>query len=275
MADDTTQQDDQTNPSDDDQAKQDDGIISDDSTFSDDGASDDGSAAFGDASDDEDVTDDLSDVDFDDSDEDSDEEFAEDDDESDSEDLSDVDFSDEDLSELDEISDDEDVEDDGFDDLDDGDDFAAEDGAGDATVTPGGGQARKDAEAKGHKFVAQTKNFDIPDVVYKDYPGIINLILETESMNDEERQYWFQILPIMTDDQIQKFKEILVNEKEQLSKLDQEYETELKSLNDKHMIEWKEFETKEKRRKLQEAEAAEEEKEAAKQEELLKQLEDL
>ncbi|MBI2638189.1 hypothetical protein HYW83_01225 [Candidatus Peregrinibacteria bacterium] len=119
------------------------------------------------------------------------------------------------------------------------------------------------------------EKFDIPDTVKQQYPDLIPLILQTESMNDDERQYWFQILPIMTDEQVGKLREILMNEKNQLSALDKEYEQELKRINDKHVSEWKEFEAKEKRKKLQTAETATEKTEKEEEETLLKKLQGL
>jgi hypothetical protein len=119
------------------------------------------------------------------------------------------------------------------------------------------------------------EKFDIPDTVKQQHPDLIPLILQTESMNDDERQYWFQILPIMTDEQVGKLREILVNEKNQLASLDKEYEQELKRINDKHVSEWKEFEAKEKRQKLQSAESATQKSEQQQEEDLLKKLQGL
>lgn len=116
---------------------------------------------------------------------------------------------------------------------------------------------------------------NVPDLVKEKFPDLMGLINETESMNQEERDYWFQILPIMTEDQIAKFREILVSEKEQLSQLDKEYEEELTRLNEKHMIEWKEFESKEKREAIAGAEAQAEQDEKVAEEELLKRLTDI
>ncbi|MBU2524007.1 hypothetical protein KKG71_02330 [Patescibacteria group bacterium] len=124
-------------------------------------------------------------------------------------------------------------------------------------LPPGTGKSKKKAS-----------DFDIPDVVKKKHADLIQLILETESMNDEERDYWFQILPIMTDEQIEKFRAILENEKEQLAKLDAEYQEEIAKLNDKHVDEWKQFESEEERRKRQEAE----QKEAASDEDAAEKL---
>lgn len=117
--------------------------------------------------------------------------------------------------------------------------------------------------------------FKIPDEVKKKYPDLIELIKQTESMTDEERTYWFQIMPIMTDQQIEKLKKILLQEKAQLQKLDAEYEKELKKLNDKHLLEWKEFEARKSREERQKAEAAEEAKEKAAEEDILSQLDEV
>lgn len=124
--------------------------------------------------------------------------------------------------------------------------------------------------------IAATKSqYTVPVLVKEKFPDLIQLIKETESMNDEERNYWFQILPIMTEEQIKKFRDILVHEKEQLARLDSEYEKELQKLNDKHLVEWKEFEAREKRQTIAASENASEAEEKAKEEELLQRLSQL
>lgn len=119
---------------------------------------------------------------------------------------------------------------------------------------------------------APPDKYAVPSMVKEKFPDLVQLIKETESMNDEERDYWFQILPIMTEEQIRKFRDILLNEKNQLSKLDKEYEQELNKLNEKHMLEWKEFEMREKRKAIQSAEQKSQEEEKAAEEELLRRL---
>ncbi len=112
----------------------------------------------------------------------------------------------------------------------------------------------------------------IPLNIAGKFPDLQQLIDETESMNASERDYWYQVLPIMTDDQIKKFRDILVNEKEQLKKLDKEYEQELVKLNEKHMIEWQDFQSKEKRKALKQAEQAAQATEQTTEEDLLRRL---
>lgn len=119
---------------------------------------------------------------------------------------------------------------------------------------------------------AKQSGFLMPEHILEKFPDLPQLIETTESMNQEERDYWYQILPIMTDEQISKFREILVSEKKQLAQIDREYEEELTRLNEKHMIEWKEFESKEKREALAGKEKKAEHEEKAAEEELLQRL---
>lgn len=73
----------------------------------------------------------------------------------------------------------------------------------------------------------------VPAIVRDKFSDLVKLIYETESMNEEEREYWLQIMPIMSEEQIVKFRDILVNEKEQLAKLDKEYNQEINRIDNK------------------------------------------
>ncbi len=122
---------------------------------------------------------------------------------------------------------------------------------------------------------SQSADYKIPEIVKEKFPQIIKMILETESMSKEERNYWFQILPIMTNEQVERLRNILIEEKEQLTKLDDKYQEELSRLNEKHLREWDEFERKQEREKLKVAEAQYEQEEAEKEEDILEELENL
>lgn len=145
---------------------------------------------------------------------------------------------------------------------------APQNGASNATNASGGAATTSQQPPQSGLF----SKFDIPEAVRKQHPTLIPLILETESMNDDERQYWFSILPIMTDEQVKKLREILDNEKQQLAKLDHEYSDEVKRINSKHVAEWKAFQSKEKRDKRKATESQHEAEEKQKEEELLKNL---
>ena len=119
----------------------------------------------------------------------------------------------------------------------------------------------KPQKAKPQKTDSKPKR-QIPPAILKKYPDLQTLIDTTESMTEEERNYWYQILPIMTDEQIQKLLGSLTHEKEQLS-------------NEKHLLEWKEHEAREKREKLHAAEHQANAEEKNTEEALLAQLNNL
>ncbi|MBT4385081.1 hypothetical protein HOD30_05030 [Candidatus Peregrinibacteria bacterium] len=119
------------------------------------------------------------------------------------------------------------------------------------------------------------KQYNIPDAVLEKYGELVEKIKKTESMSHEEREYWFQILPIMTEDQVTRLRGILEEESKQLKELDSEYQGELKKLNEKHMQEWNEFEKKKEREARASEEASHEVGEAAAEEALLGELDKL
>lgn len=120
-----------------------------------------------------------------------------------------------------------------------------------------------------------SKKYSIPESVKSSYPDLVALLIKTESMNDEERDYWFQVLPIMTEDQIIKLRTILVNERDQLKKIDTEYEDEIKKLNQVHKNDWNAFEAQQKKAAIKHAETLHEEQEIQKEENLLDALDQI
>ena len=87
--------------------------------------------------------------------------------------------------------------------------------------------------------------FQITDELQAKYPELITLIIATESMDNDERQYWFDIMPSMTDTQVDRLYDILETERKKLSELEVKYQKEIKTLNEKHLIEWQEMQVKE------------------------------
>lgn len=118
-------------------------------------------------------------------------------------------------------------------------------------------------------------DYKIPAIVKEKFAELVDLILVTESMSKEERNYWFQILPIMTPEQVTRLRGILNEEKNQLAKLDSDYQVELGKLNKKHLAEWDEFERKQDREERKGKEDAAEKAEAAEEEDILGELDNL
>ena len=115
----------------------------------------------------------------------------------------------------------------------------------------------------------------IPAHLQEKYPDLVAKIQASPSMTGDERSYWYQIMPIMTEEQIKRLHKILDDEKEQLEKLDEDYQKELTEMNKKHMAEWDDLEREKKRQARMEAEQSHEENEAAAEAALLEQLDEL
>lgn len=102
--------------------------------------------------------------------------------------------------------------------------------------------------------------FTLLDEVQTKYPRLIELVLATESMDDSERQYWFDILPSMNPDQVQRLTDILETERKKLDELEKKYQTEIETLNQKHVTEWQGYEMKKKKEEIAQQEAADTDK---------------
>ncbi len=101
-----------------------------------------------------------------------------------------------------------------------------------------------------------TTTFTLLDEVQTKYPRLVELLLATESMDDSERQYWFDILPSMNTNQVQRLADILETERKKLDDLEKKYQTEIESLNQKHLAEWQGYEMKKKKEEIATKEAA-------------------
>lgn len=113
--------------------------------------------------------------------------------------------------------------------------------------------------------------FQVLDEIQAQYGELVKLVLNTESMDNNEKQYWFDILPSMTDEQVDRLFDILETERRKLEELELKYQEEIKTLNEKHLIEWQEFQTKDSREKIKKAEAADSENSSS-ADEVLKML---
>lgn len=115
----------------------------------------------------------------------------------------------------------------------------------------------------------------IPDELKKKYPDLIQLILGSESMNDEERQYWVNVLPVMTPEQVDNLRDILESEKRQLAAIDEKYAPQVDAAKAKEQALQTEEEMRKKREERAEKEMTAEEAEEKKTQELLAKIEEL
>ena len=77
--------------------------------------------------------------------------------------------------------------------------------------------------------------FTIPDEFLNSIPDIIILVLNSKSMDSvEEKQSWFNLLPMMNQEQIDKLKDILMREKQKLAEIEQKYDQKKEELKTKY-----------------------------------------
>ena len=114
----------------------------------------------------------------------------------------------------------------------------------------------------------------IPAELQQKFGDLLELIKCSESMNDEERQYWINILPIMTPEQIQNLRDILENERKQLAAIDAKYQTEIEKLGEAEVVRQTEEERRSRRMQRSSTEASHKQTEDKAADELLKQIED-
>jgi hypothetical protein len=116
------------------------------------------------------------------------------------------------------------------------------------------------------------KTFIISDEILAKYDELVKMVLATESMDNDERQYWFDIMPSMTDIQVDRLYNILDTERKKLQELEVKYQEEIKDLNEQHLIEWQEFQMKDSKKKIATAESNDKKGDA---EDVLSMLDDL
>lgn len=116
---------------------------------------------------------------------------------------------------------------------------------------------------------------DIPEDVKAKHGELVEMIMSTESMNNEERQYWIDLLPVMTPEQVQNLYDILDNERKKLAEIDSFYSKKVSEIEKEEAAEKLQEERKNKMNKLEEAEAEHEKEEEALEKQLLEEMENL
>lgn len=117
-----------------------------------------------------------------------------------------------------------------------------------------------------------TSNVHVPADIARTHPALIDLIIHSESMNDEERQYWIDILPAMAPEQIEQLMDILKNERDQLAAIDAKYEKEIDNVGQQASIQHMENERRSKQAQLKSQEETIREEEEEKADQILKDI---
>lgn len=122
----------------------------------------------------------------------------------------------------------------------------------------------------------QASGVFVPPSVRQNYGELIALIEHSESMNDEERQYWIDLLPIMTPEQVKQLELILKNERDQLAAIDQKFAQNITSSSEpKRALEEIQQERQQKNVERLTREQKDEQQESSAEEEILKKVQEL
>ena len=123
------------------------------------------------------------------------------------------------------------------------------------------------------ELIEFASKFDIPEEFLEIDAELIILILQSKALEtEEEKQNWFNLLPLMTEEQIYKFKDILIKERTKLNEIEQKYAEKRKELRQKQLLRWQKMWYIDKVKKIQEQEEAMKSKEEEEAEELLNNL---
>ena len=123
------------------------------------------------------------------------------------------------------------------------------------------------------ELVEFASRFDIPEEFLEIDAELIILILQSKALEtDEEKQNWFNLLPLMTEEQIYKFKDILIKERTKLNEIEQKYAEKRRELRQKQLLRWKKKWYIDKVKKIQEQEEQIKSQEEQEAENLLNEL---
>lgn len=105
------------------------------------------------------------------------------------------------------------------------------------------------------------------------YPDILQMLFATTSLNFEEKRYWVQLLPLMTEEHIERLRTILVTEQQKLQSIEEEFVEKAQVFNAATRLSREEI--TERRETLRAKEAASQQEESSEEENLLNQLDTL
>jgi hypothetical protein len=115
--------------------------------------------------------------------------------------------------------------------------------------------------------------FMIPDVFLENETDLVVLVLNSRSLaKDEEKQSWFNLVPMMNQDQISKLRDILTRERNKIAEIEAKYEKKKEEIKDKYQARFDAVEYQRKMSGMKNHEEKIREQEVEEAEDLLKNL---
>ncbi len=79
--------------------------------------------------------------------------------------------------------------------------------------------------------------YTIADQFIAKKPWLVALVLQSKSIwTQEEKQSWFNLLPLMNDEQIAKLEDILTKERQKLDEIEKKYEEKKIEIKKKYLM---------------------------------------
>lgn len=79
--------------------------------------------------------------------------------------------------------------------------------------------------------------FTIPEQFLESMADLVELVLRSRSMDKhDEKQSWFNLLPLMNEEQVDKLRDILTREKDKLAEIEQRYEQKKVEIKKKYLL---------------------------------------
>ncbi len=123
------------------------------------------------------------------------------------------------------------------------------------------------------EFWETAMKFDIPDAFLEKESDLVVLVLKSRSLaKDEEKQSWFNLVPMMNEDQINKLRDILTRERDKIAEIEAKYEKKKEEIKDKYQARFDAVEYQNKMSNMQSHEQNIREQEHEEAEDLLKNL---
>jgi len=115
--------------------------------------------------------------------------------------------------------------------------------------------------------------FTIPEDFLAKMPDLVQLVLESKSLDkSDEKQSWFNLLPLMNDEQVAKLRDILSREKQKLAEIEQKYTQKKEEMSQKFVQKFEDGAYQKKMEQVRAQEQQHREKEKEEADDLLNQI---
>ena len=123
------------------------------------------------------------------------------------------------------------------------------------------------------RYWSEARKYDIPEEFLKADTELVELILSSKAIDSQqEKQNWFNLLPIMTDAQLEKLRNILKKEKQKLKEIEEKYTSKKNEIKKKYLLKWQQLGYISPASKFKEEEEHEKQKDEVEAEQLLESL---